>query len=200
MIKNIIFDIGNVLVDFCWEEYLNSFHFPDEIAQKIAQATVLDDAWNEFDRGGSEEEELIAGFVRNAPELEKEIRLICKDVHDMLRKRDYAIPWLKELKSMGYGVHYLSNFSRKAERECAHAIDFIPYMDGGILSYREQLIKPDSRIYQLLLDRYHLIPDECVFLDDKKENCEAAEKMGIYAIPFTTKENAIEELKKLGVY
>ena len=59
MITTIIFDIGNVLVDFCWEEYLDSFHFEPDIREKVARATVLSDAWNEFDRGGSEEEELI---------------------------------------------------------------------------------------------------------------------------------------------
>jgi putative hydrolase of the HAD superfamily len=200
MIRNIIFDIGNVLVDFCWEEYLGSFGFPQETAEKIAKATVLDEAWNEFDRGGKEEEELVDDFVKNAPELENEIRQICEDVHDMLRKRDYAIPWVQELKKMGYHVYYLSNFSKKAERECAHTLGFIPYMDGGILSYRVKRIKPNPEIYQMLMERYQLVPEECVFLDDRKDNCAAAEKLGIHAIVFTTKENAIEELKKLGVY
>lgn len=200
MITTIIFDIGNVLVDFCWEEYLNSFHFSEQVVKRIAHATVLNDAWNEFDRGGSEEDELIESFVKNAPDLEKEIRQICDDIHDMLRKRDYAIPWIKELKEMGYKVYYLSNFSKKAERECAHTIDFIPYMDGGILSYQVKMVKPDPEIYKLLLKRYELVPEECVFMDDREDNCRAAQKLGIHGIQFTTKEKAIEELKKLGVY
>lgn len=200
MITTIIFDIGNVLVDFCWEEYLDSFPFPAAIKRRIAEATVLNDAWNEFDRGYYSEEELIKGFIRNEPELEKEIRLICDNIHDMLRRRDYAIPWIQELKSMGKKVYYLSNFSGKAARECADTIDFIPYTDGGILSYEEKIVKPDPKIYKLLMERYHLQPKECVFLDDRKDNCEAAKKLGIHAIRFTTREDAIEELKKLGVY
>lgn len=200
MITTIIFDIGNVLVDFCWEEYLEQFHFPDEISARIANATVLNDAWNEFDRGYYSEQELVERFVRNDPDIEKEIRLICADIHDMLRRRDYAIPWIQELHAMGKKVYYLSNFSEKAARECAHTIDFIPYMDGGILSFREKVVKPDPRIYQILIERYHLVPEECVFLDDRQDNCEAAERMGIHAIRFTDRENAIEELKKLGVY
>lgn len=200
MITTIIFDIGNVLVDFCWEEYLDQFRFSPEIQARIANATVLNDAWNEFDRGNYSEEELIESFIRNDPDIEKEIRLICKDIHDMLRRCDYAIPWIEELHSMGKKVYYLSNFSEKAARECAHTIDFIPYTDGGILSYQEKVVKPDPKIYQILIERYHLVPEECVFLDDRKDNCEAAEKLGIHAIRFTTKENAIEELKKLGVY
>ncbi len=200
MITTIIFDIGNVLVDFCWEEYLDSFHFEPDIREKVARATVLSDAWNEFDRGGSEEEELIEGFVGNAPEVEREIRLFCQDIHDMLRRRESTIPWIEELKNMGLKVYYLSNFSKKAARECAHVLDFIPYTDGGILSYVEKIIKPDPKIYELLIKRYKLVPGECVFFDDREDNCEAARKLGMEAVCFTTKENAVMELKKLGVY
>lgn len=200
MITTIIFDIGNVLVDFCWEEYLDGFHFPPAIREKVAKATVLSDAWNEFDRGGSKEEMLINGFVKNAPEVEREIRLFCRDIHDMLRCRESTIPWIQELKSRGLKVYYLSNFSEKAARECAHVLDFVPYTDGGILSYEEKIIKPYPEIYELLTERYQLNPKECVFLDDRKDNCETARKLGMEAICFTTKENAIKELKKLGVY
>ena len=200
MITTIIFDIGNVLVDFCWEEYLYSFHFGKEITERIAKATVLNNAWNEFDQGAKSEKELIDGFVANDPDIEPEIRRICENIHDMLRKRDYAIPWIKELKEKGYKVYYLSNFSAKAERECAHTIDFIPYTDGGILSYREKLNKPDPRIYKLLVERFGLNPGESVFLDDRADNCLAAQKLGFHTVLFTTRENAIEELKKLDVY
>lgn len=200
MIKTVIFDIGNVLVDFCWEDYLDSFHFSPDVREKVAKATVLSDAWNEFDRSGCEEEALIERFVQNAPEVEREIRLICQDVHDMLRRRESTIPWIEELKAMGLRVYYLSNFSKKAARECAHVLDFIPHTDGGILSYEEKIIKPDPEIYELLIERYKLIPKECVFLDDRRDNCETARKLGMETVCFTTKENAIKELKKLGVY
>lgn len=200
MITTIIFDIGNVLVDFCWEEYLHSFGFEKEIEQRIAKATVLNGAWHEFDRGAKSEAELIDDFVKNDPEIEGPIRKICEDIHDMLKRRDYTIPWIQELKAKGYNVYYLSNFSEKAERECAHTLDFIPYTDGGILSYREKIVKPDPKIYQLLLERYHLIPEECIFFDDLRVNCDGARAQGIHAIQFTTKEAAIEELKRFGVY
>lgn len=200
MITTIIFDIGNVLVDFAWEEYLDSFPFSAQAKRQIAEATVLNNAWNEFDRGYYSEAELIDGFVKNAPALEREIRMLCENIHDMLKSRAYAIPWIRELKSMGKKVYYLSNFSEKAARECADTIDFIPYTDGGILSYQEKLVKPDPAIYRLLIGRYRLIPEQCVFLDDRADNCEAAKRLGIHAIQFTTREAAIEELKKLGVY
>lgn len=200
MITTIIFDIGNVLVDFCWEEYLAGFHFTPDIMNRIAKATVLSPSWNELDRSAEDEEELIARFIKNDPEVEKEIRMVCRDIRGMLKRRDDTIPWIQELKAMGKKVYYLSNFSRKAERECASCIDFIPYMDGGILSYQEKMIKPEPEIYECLIKRYGLVPDECVFLDDRADNCEAAEKFGMHTIVFTTKQAATEALKTLGVY
>ena len=197
MITTIIFDIGNVLVDFSWKEYIAGFGFSREVQEKISKATMLSEAWDEFDRGVLEVEDIIKMFIENDSSIEKEIRLICEDIHDMLGRRDYAIPWIKELKEKGYKVLYLSNFSRKAEVECAHTLDFLPYMDGGILSYQEKVIKPEPEIYQILIDRYNLVPDECVFMDDKEINCEGARKAGIHAIVFTTKEEAEKELLKL---
>ena len=72
-------------------------------------------------------------------------------------------------------------------------------MDGGILSYQEKIIKPMPEIYQLLIDRYDLTPEECVFLDDTPRILEAAEKFGIHTILFKDQAQAIAELKKLGV-
>ena len=96
-------------------------------------------------------------------------------------------------------MYYLSIFSHKAEVECADALNFLPEMEGGILSYKEHLIKPEPEIYQLLLKRYGLKAEESVFLDDTLKNVEAAEEQGIHGIHFLTKEQAEKELRKLGV-
>ena len=72
-------------------------------------------------------------------------------------------------------------------------------MDGGILSYQEKIIKPMPEIYQLLIDRYSLVPEECVFMDDTPANLTGAEKFGIHTIHFQDREQAIEELRRLGV-
>lgn len=200
MITTIIFDLGNVLVDFAWQDYFDSFHFPEELKPRIAKATVLSPTWNEFDRGAESDEALVEAFVKNDPGVEKEIRKLCENIHDMLKEKDYALPWVMELKDRGYKVYYLSNFSRKAEIDCKDAIDFLDYMDGGILSYKEKLIKPEPKIYQLLIDRYQLVPEECIFLDDLEANCKVAETFGIHTIQFTTREAAIEKLKEYGIY
>lgn len=199
MITTIIFDIGNVLADFTWEAHYRSFGYTGEKLRRLAEATVKSDAWNEYDRGEMTSEEIIRKFIENDPEMEADIRRCLTDVEGMVVRNDYAIPWIQKLQGKGYRCLYLSNFSEGAGRDCAAALDFIPYMDGGILSYEEKLIKPMPEIYQLLIDRYGLMPEESVFLDDTKPNLEAAEKFGIHTIHFQNQEQAIEELRKLGV-
>lgn len=199
MITTIIFDIGNVLADFTWEAHYRSFGYSEEILERLANATVKSPLWNEYDRGVMSDEELLQGFIDNDPQIEPEIRKTLSDVCTIVSRNDYAIPWIHALRNKGYRCLYLSNFFGRAHRECAAALDFLPHMDGGILSYQDKVIKPMPEIYQLLIDRYDLIPEECVFLDDTLRNLKAAEKFGIHTILFKDQAQAIEELKKLGV-
>ena len=199
MIKNIIFDIGNVLTDYRWREFLQDKGFDDEMIERIADVSVRHPLWAEVDRGVWPYEQIVEAFIKEAPELEKELHIAFDDIRGIVIPRAYAIPWLKKLKEKGYKEWYISNFSRKAEVECRESLSFMPYMDGGILSYQDQLIKPDPAIYQLLLNRFQLVAEESVFLDDTLVNVEAAEAMGIHGIHFLTKEQAENELKMLGV-
>lgn len=199
MIRNIIFDIGNVLTDFRWREFLGDKGFDEAMVERIAKASVQTPLWNETDRGVWSLEELMQAFIAKDPEIAEELRRAYHNVTGMVTKRDYAIPWMKELKAKGYKIYYLSNFSEKAFVDCADALDFLPYTDGGILSYQEKVIKPDLEIYRRLLTRYSLKEDECVFLDDTVANIEAARALGIYGICFQTKDQAEEELRGLGV-
>lgn len=199
MIKDIIFDIGNVLTDFRWEDFLRDKGLDGAMIERIADASVKSQVWNEVDRGVWTEEELLAAFVENDPEIEDEIRFVYSNLHGLVTLRDYAVPWVQELKQNGYRIWYLSNFSERAEKECADALSFIPYMDGGILSYREMLIKPDPAIYRRLLERYHLTAGECVFVDDTSANVEAAIAQGIHGIVFHSREQVLEEMRALGI-
>lgn len=198
MIRNIIFDIGNVLTDFRWKEFLRDKGFDETMTERIARASVMSPFWAEFDRGEMDPEKLMQEFIRIDPEIEGELRRAYDNIQGMVVGRDYAIPWIKELKAKGYGVYYLSNFSYKAYVDCLDALDFIPYTDGGILSYQDRVIKPGEEIYRLLLSRYGLKAEECVFLDDTPANIETAVRLGFNGIVFRTKEQAQEELRALG--
>ena len=199
MIKNIVFDIGNVLTDFRWQGFLKDKGFDDEMVARIGKATVEGPYWKEFDRGGMSHDEILGLMAKEAPEIADNIIKAFSDTHGMVTGRDYAIPWIKSLKEEGYRVYYLSNFSEKAARECSEALGFISFCDGGILSCTVKIIKPDHRIYELLCERFDLEPAECVFLDDTEANVTAAKECGFEAIVFTDKESACAGLRSLGV-
>lgn len=197
MIKNIVFDIGNVLAEFCWEEFYRSFGFSEEVFQKVAKATAMNEDWNELDRGVMPVEAVVDLFVENDPSVEAEIRMALRDFSGILKRLDYAIPWIEDLKGRGYRVYYLSNFFDKVRRECMDTLDFMSHMDGGIMSYTVQLIKPDYLIYEELLKRYDLNPQECVFIDDREVNCQSARELGMTAIQFQNVSQAKEALNQL---
>lgn len=199
MIKNIIFDIGNVLMAFQWDKKIRQYGYPEEILFRVARATVLSDMWKEYDRGVLSEDELMEVFIKNDPEMAEPIRKCVGDYIGMLRMYDYTIPWIRELKEKGYRVYYLSNMPQIAERDCAEEFVFIKETDGGILSYKERMVKPDPAIYQVLLERYGLDPDECVFVDDSAANVKGACDVGMQGIVFGSREQVCEELCKLGV-
>lgn len=199
MIKTVIFDIGNVLAGFEWKAYFEKFGYSKEVLARIAKATVESKAWSEYDRGMLTDEEVLNQFVRNDPGIEKELRESLENIDGMLVKYDYAIPWVKELKRKGYQVLVLSNFAHRAHHDCKDVLGFLDYVDGGILSYQEKTIKPEPEIYRRLLERYRLVPEECVFLDDLESNLAAAAEFGIKTIHFTDKDSAEAELKALGV-
>lgn len=199
MISTIIFDIGNVLVHFRWKKYFESLGYDSMMIERLANASVLNYDWKELDLGNLTYQEILDLFIENDPDIEKELKKALTDLSQILGKTDYAIPWLKELKQKGYRLLYLSNFSEKVLRECVHAMDFLPFMDGGIFSFREHMIKPDPAIYQLLLKNYSLTPSECVFLDDTQENIDVANVLGIHGITFVNLEQAKEALATFGI-
>ena len=199
MIKTVIFDIGNVLADFAWEPFYRSFHFSEEVFEKLAKATVNSPEWNEFDRGAMTTEEIIAAFIANDPSIEKEIKLVFRNLKGLVTKRDYAIQWIKHLKAAGLQVLYLSNFAEITKEHCQDALDFMPYTDGGIMSYEVKLVKPNADIYEALIEKYALKPEECVFVDDTLPNVKAAEKLGFHAVHAVSHEAALKGLAALGI-
>ena len=194
MIRTIIFDIGNVLAGFKWEEFYRSFGYPEETYRRLVKATVGNSAWQEHDRGALTDDEILELFVENDPGIEKEIRKTMGNIKGMLTRFDYAIPWIQELKGKGYQVLVLSNFAEKAYRDCKEVLDFLDYVDGGILSFEDKVVKPEPEIYRLLIDRYGLKPEECFFIDDMEANVEGAKKAGIAGAVFR---GNFEEMKGL---
>ena len=86
MITTIIFDIGNVLADFTWREHFASFGYDEKMVDRIARATVQSPEWNEYDRGVLTDEEILAGFIENDPEIADDIYKVLKNVKTIVKR------------------------------------------------------------------------------------------------------------------
>ena len=197
MIRNIVFDIGNVLVDSCWQDHIAHYGFTGEKADRIAHAMMLGPDWKELDRGVLRDEEFRRLLISKAPELEQEILLLMSDLSTLVRRRKGSIPWIQDLKARGYHTYYLSNYGEQVRRDTADSLDFMKEMDGGIMSYEVHQIKPDAEIFHTLLDRYGLKAEESIFLDDTNINVDAACGVGMKGLLVESQEQAIRDLNAL---
>ena len=198
MIKNVIFDIGNVLIDFDWDGLIEKLfpNYEQKILDRMNEAVWADGRWDRLD-AGDDPEEVFDRIVEYAPEYEAELRSIFRNIGHTLKKRESTPAWLKELKSQGYKIYYLSNYSEYTMKANPEVLDFLPLMDGGVFSCDVKLIKPDIKIYEAITKKYNLIPSECVFIDDLERNVKAAGNFGFHAIQCVTVKQAKEDLKKI---
>lgn len=198
-ITTIVFDIGNVLAGFDWQTYLSQFGFTKDVEARIAQATFLGKNWKEVDRGAKSDEEIYADCLREIPDLEQELNLVWQGRLGIVKEYDYASAWIQSWKQKGYRVYLLSNYGSSTFAEAKRTFDFLKYVDGMVISYEIKHIKPEPEMYEELIRRYQVIPEETVFLDDLSPNIRAACACGFHTILFSDKAEADRKLEELGV-
>lgn len=173
--------------------------FEGERRDAVVQATVCSRDWQESDLSILSDEEILQLFVGNAPQYEEEIRLLWDHVPQMIVQYPYAKDWIISMKKAGYQVYILSNYGRHIYEITQEALSCTKLADGGIFSFQVGVIKPDTEIYETLMERYMLLAAECVFIDDSLVNIEAARKLGWSGIVFESLEQANADLQELGV-
>ena len=199
-IKNIIFDFGGVVMDWNQRYYFKNYFKNDEKMEFFLR-NIATDEWNaEQDRGRSLAEGteiLIAKF----PEWETEIRAYYDNWTTMLRSdipENVAV--LRKLEHSEYDLFGLTNWSAETFPYALENYDFFKIFDGKIVvSGTEKLIKPDPKIWEVLLERYNIKANESVFIDDNAKNIETAKNLGFVTIHITEETNLAEELRNLGV-
>ena len=179
MYKNIVFDFGGVMVDFDPKEYLVDRFCNADVEEQVSALTFDSEEWKLLDAG------LIPRFEANQRMLAKareqgcafEVQGVLDDWMHILRPRRRMQELVEQLKQRGYCVYYLSNIPEDVLDLLMHR-DFEGLFDGGVASCEVKINKPDPRIYQALLDKYHLRADECIFIDDRADNLVAASALG----------------------
>lgn len=198
MIKNIIFDVGMVLVDFRYKDFCRDLGMSEEKIEAISKAMPENPVWNDFDMGLFAQDEMIEKFKKINTDLIPEIELFWRDMTDIVRSFPQSKEWLSELKEQGYNVYLLTNYPEEMfALHCKCKFDFLGYVDGMVVSSHCKITKPDERIYQLLMSKYNLVANECVFLDDRAKNTAAASALGMKTITVTDPIEARKSLAEL---
>jgi putative hydrolase of the HAD superfamily len=199
MIDTIILDIGQVLAQFRWEGYLEDCGYDEETMKRVGNATILSKMWGEQDRGALSDEEIIALCCEQDPSVTKEIKALFENRTEMVLDFAYSAGFVKGLKDNGYKVYILSNYGRTSFEAAKDKFKFLKYVDGGVISYEVKHIKPEPEIYQILIDKYEINPEEAVFLDDLQANLDGAKNFGFHTILVSEFDIALEGLRALGV-
>ena len=197
MIKNIIFDIGGVLISYKFEEMMIDAGFSKEVALKAGQTLFNDGMWAELDRGLIAYEEVKKYYLDKYSEDRESIKYLLDHPEKMHVLRPVVYECIKKLKDKGYKLYILSNYSKTLVDIHTENADFWKYMDGGIISYQTNTLKPDADIYLSLINKYDLVPSESLFFDDREENVAGAKKVGMKSILTNSEEHLVGELNKL---
>jgi len=194
-----VFDLGGVLID--WDpRYLYRKLMSDEHAIEEFLARICTQAWNEQQDGGRTLAEATAVLVAEHPAYEE---LICAyyDRFDemMAGPIEETVALLDELDRRGVPLYALSNFSAETFRHARRRFRFLARFRAIVLSSEERLLKPDPRLYRLLIDRHRIDPEETVFVDDRLVNVETARALGMTGIHFQSAAQLRRELAGLGL-
>ena len=193
MIKNMIFDMGQVLIHWRPDMFTAQFELDAAEEALLMKEVFKNIEWPQLDRGTVSEDDAVASICTRLPE----------HLHPMVAKIVYEwwqrplVPMagmeelIQELKENGYKIYLLSNASIRL-REYFHRIPGSQYFDGLMVSSEEKLLKPQHEIYEALFDRFDLVPEECFFIDDSPYNIEGSHLCGM---PGTVFHGEVDELR-----
>lgn len=181
MIKNIIFDLGNVIINYDQQAIINRFAKTNEEKEYLMEDNFKAPEWKKIDLGEINNDEAIESI--NKRHNNKFAELTDDFWHNwfkMQKINEDVVELAKQLKDKGYNIYVLSNMANATYNFFkGHA--FFKLCNGIIISAQEHIKKPDERIFNILLDRYNLKAEECLFIDDDDTNrsYETANKLGI---------------------
>lgn len=199
-IDTVIFDLGGVLID--WNpEYVFREVFEEEAEMRYFLTEVCSPEWNEQQDAGRTLREATEMLVAQFPDYERQIRTYYDRWQDMLGG---AIPNTVNLlrglhQNQTHRLYALTNWSHETFPVALELFDFLHLFEGILVSGEEKLLKPDRRIYELLMSRYNIDGSRALFIDDNPKNVKGAQDAGINAIRFESPEQLALVLKDFNI-
>ena len=196
-ITTIIFDLGNVLLD--WNPmYVYHNYFDSEEKRNYFFENICTAEWNELQDEGRSIVEATQELVKKFPDWEQPIRDYYGRWTEMLKGPIHGtVEIFRQLKESGkYKIYALTNWQAGLFDIALVRYNFMHWFDGRVVSGEEKTRKPFPEFYQRLLDRYDINPAEALFIDDSLRNVKGAEALGIKSIHFQNPEQLKAELQK----
>lgn len=195
-----VFDLGGVLIDWNPRNLYRKLFPGDEAAMEAFLAEVCTQHWNERQDEGRRFAEAEDELIRRHPEKAPLIRAWHARFDEMIPGAiQGTVSVLDELKRRSTPLYALTNWSNETFPPQLQRFDFLGWFQGILVSGDEGLIKPDPRIFQLLLERYGLRADDAVFIDDNPANARAASALGIHGIHFQSPDALRRDLSAVGL-
>jgi 2-haloacid dehalogenase len=197
-INTIIFDLGNVLVDWNPKYVFDDNYFDSPEKKDYFFKNICTSDWNEEQDAGRSIVEATQELVAKFPDWEKSIRDFYGRWTEMLRGPIHeSVEIFRQLKASGkYKIYALTNWQAGLFDIALVRYDFLHWFDGRVVSGEEKTRKPFPEFYKRLLDRYSVTPSKALFIDDSSRNIKAAKELGINSIHFTSPAQLKEELKQ----
>lgn len=194
MIKNVVFDLGKVLVDFRPEYFLEKLEYSPKEIERFTKIIFYGEEWERYNCCADVtldqvKDEVLTHYPIDANDIKRIFEHI--DYQYILFEMENTAMYLKELKNEGYRIYILSDLSKDCY-EYNQQFDFFQFIDGGVYSFEISSTKPSKKNYKTLLDKFDLIPEETIFIDDRLNNINTANEFGIKGILFTN----LEEVKQ----
>ena len=196
----VVFDLGGVLLDWDPRHLYRKLFAGDEAAMEAFLASVCTVEWNERQDAGRTFADGVAELLPRHADKRPLIEAFGERFGEMIPGAiDGSVEILAELKQARVPVYALTNWSSETFPPQRDRFSFLSLFDGIVVSGDEGVIKPDPRIFRILLDRYRIPAESAVFIDDVPGNAEAAAALGIHGIHFRTPALLRAELAALGL-
>lgn len=195
MIKNIIFDIGGVLLEYNPKNYLDKLDIEETKRKEINHIIFHNQKWKDCLNGMINNKQLVEYLTEQNSHYSKEIEQILdkENLKYMLPPKNEMIEYYKTLKQNGYNIYLCSNITEDTYNYIYDEFDIIQEANGGVFSCFENISKPNVEIYKNLIKKYSLNVEESILIDDTKRNIETANQIGLKTMLF----NDIQQFKNL---
>ena len=198
-IKTIVFDFGGVLID--WNQrYLYRTVFTDENEMEWFLHNVCTEKWNSLQDEGIPFSETIPLLQKDFPEYKEQIEMYRSRWVEMVGGEiSESVKILREIQEKDYPVYGLTNWGSETFRIVFEQFEFLRRLKGIVVSGDEKVVKPNPRLFDILVKRYAIKPESCIFIDDNINNIQSAKEMGFKTIHFVSPENLRNDLQVLNI-